>query len=84
MAFGIETARLNEITGRHAAALARAEATISYALITDSDLNPIEVFAVLKWLSAVRFEVLIDAEHREPTETDFIAFADAVREAAAA
>lgn len=84
MAFSIDTARLEAIADRHSATLEKAERAIGFALIRDDDIAPNELIPLLKWMSAARFAVLIESEGREPHNSDFVAFTDAVCEAAAA
>lgn len=83
MAFGIETARLVEIAGRHADALEIAERSIGTAMVRDTTITTDEMMATLKWISAVRFAVIVQSEGRDPHHADLTALIDAVCEAAA-
>jgi hypothetical protein len=84
MAFGIDTSRLKEIVAHHADALENAERVIATAMVRDTSITPDEMMATLKWISAVRFAVLVQSdEGRDPNHADFAALIDAVCEAAA-
>lgn len=79
--FGIDRARLVEITSVHAGVLESAERAIATAMVRDTSISPDEMMAVLKWISAVRFAAIVQSEGREPDHRDFTALVDAVCEA---